>query len=51
MQNRVGLQLDWFHSSPSGGATPQRLTWDLVAQIGVAENIFLDADIPGRTSA
>ena len=46
MQNRAGLQFDWFHSSPSGGATINALTWDLVAQIGVAENIFLDVDIP-----
>ena len=46
MQNRVGLQLDWFNSAPEGGAALNALTWDLVAQIGVTENIFLDADIP-----
>ncbi len=46
MQNRVGLQLDWFHSSPPNSVTVNALTWDLVAQIGVTENIFLDADIP-----
>ena len=46
MQNRVGLQFDWFNSSPSGGGSVNVLTWDLVAQIGVTENIYLDADIP-----
>ena len=45
MQNRVGLQLDWFHSSPAGLPSVNALTWDLVAQIGVTENIFLDADV------
>ncbi len=46
MQNRVGLQFDWFNSSPSGAGAINVLTWDLVAQIGVTENIFLDADVP-----
>jgi hypothetical protein len=46
MQNRVGLQLDWFNSSPSGSSAINSLTWDLVAQIGVTENLFLDADVP-----
>jgi hypothetical protein len=45
MQNRVGLQFDWFNSS-SWASSINVLTWDLVAQIGVTENIFLDADIP-----
>jgi hypothetical protein len=46
MQNRVGLEFDWFNSSPSGSGSLNALTWDLVAQIGVTEHIFLDADIP-----
>ena len=47
MQSRVGLQLDWFHASPTSESNSlNALTWDLVAQIGVTENIFLDADIP-----
>jgi len=46
MQSRVALQLDWFNSSPSGAGTINVLTWDLVAQIGLTENLFLDADLP-----
>ncbi len=46
MQSRVALQFDWFNSSPSGARTINVLTWDLVAQIGLTENIFLDADVP-----
>ena len=46
MQSRVALQLDWFNSSPSGAGTVNVLTWDLIAQIGLTENIFLDADLP-----
>lgn len=46
MQSRVALQLDWFNSSPSGGSSLNVVTWDLVAQIGVTPNIFLDADVP-----
>jgi hypothetical protein len=46
MQSRVALQFDWFNSSPSGAQSLNALTWDLVAQVGVTENIFLDADLP-----
>jgi hypothetical protein len=46
MQNRAGLELDWFNSASSGGVTVNAFTWDLVAHFGVTENIFLDVDIP-----
>jgi hypothetical protein len=47
MRSSVALEFDWFNSSPSNSSTAvNSLTWDLVAHVGVTENIFLDADIP-----
>jgi hypothetical protein len=44
-QNRVGVELDWFHHGDRSFSTDV-LTWDLVAQLGVTRNVFLDLDVP-----
>jgi hypothetical protein len=43
-ENRVGIEVDWLHRSFEY-STINVVTWDLVAQIGVTRNVFLDADV------
>jgi hypothetical protein len=46
MERRISFQFDWFNSYPRGYTAVNVLTWDLLAQIGITENIFVDVDIP-----
>lgn len=47
-ENRIGIEFDWLHAQPPGlfDASSNILTWDLTAQIGVSQHLFLDFDIP-----
>jgi hypothetical protein len=43
-ESRVGVEIDWLHR-PYRNGTSNAVTWDLLAQIGVTRNVFLDADV------
>jgi hypothetical protein len=44
-ESRVGMEVDWLHR-PYKNGTSNAVTWDLLAQIGVTRNVFLDAGVP-----